>query len=186
MKKMHSVSVRVHVLLLLMGILIAATLITSASVTNSRQVDDFLKTKTSQASATIAAYVDADLVSRLTETVLTDEYQALRSEAGEAGDEARIEKHLEEKGLLADVMKLQKTLSSHRDLQGAKYVYLISVQKDSGVSYDPLAKEDPDITLPAEKRQIGGLGIFMVKKSMDEVRYRRENGQNVFTMIKKW
>ena len=83
-------------------------------------------------------------------------------------------------------MKLQKTLSSHRDLQGAKYVYLISVQKDSGVSYDPLAKEDPDITLPAEKRQIGGLGIFMVKKSMDEVRYRRENGQNVFTMIKKW
>lgn len=45
MKKMHSVSVRVHVLLLLMGILIAATLITSASVTNSRQVDDFLKTK---------------------------------------------------------------------------------------------------------------------------------------------
>ena len=119
MKKMHSVSVRVHVLLLLMGILIAATLITSASVTNSRLVDDFLKTKTSQASATIAAYVDADLVSRLTETVLTDEYQALRSEAGEAGDEARIEKHLEEKGLLADVMKLQKTLSSHRDLQGA-------------------------------------------------------------------
>ena len=75
MKKMHSVSVRVHVLLLLMGILIAATLITSASVTNSRQVDDFLETKTSQASATIAAYVDADLVSRLTETVLTDEYQ---------------------------------------------------------------------------------------------------------------
>lgn len=57
---------------------------------------------------------------------------------------------------------------------------------DSGVPYDPLAKEDPDITLPAEKRQIGGLGIFMVKKSMDEVRYRRENGQNVFTMIKKW
>lgn len=55
MKKMHSVSVRVHVLLLLMGILIAATLITSVSVTNSRQVDDFLKTKTSQASATIAA-----------------------------------------------------------------------------------------------------------------------------------
>ncbi len=43
------------------------------------------------------------------------------------------------------------------------------------------------INLPIKsKDEIGDLGIFMVKKSMDEVRYRRENGQNVFTMIKKW
>ncbi|MBR1384048.1 MAG: ATP-binding protein, partial [Ruminococcus sp.] len=42
---------------------------------------------------------------------------------------------------------------------------------DSGIPYDPLAKADPDVTLSAEERQIGGLGIFMVKKSMDDVKY---------------
>ena len=55
---------------------------------------------------------------------------------------------------------------------------------DSGVPYDPLAKSDPDVTLPAEERQIGGLGIFMVKKSMDDVRYEFTDGQNVLTMRK--
>ena len=57
---------------------------------------------------------------------------------------------------------------------------------DSGKAFDPLQKPDPDITLPASKRKIGGLGIFMVKKSMDEVRYSRANGRNIFTMIKRW
>ena len=56
---------------------------------------------------------------------------------------------------------------------------------DHGKPFDPLAKEDPDITLAAEDRMIGGLGIFMVKKSMDEVSYERSNGQNIFTMKKK-
>ena len=42
---------------------------------------------------------------------------------------------------------------------------------DQGIHYDPLAKEDPDVTLSAEERQIGGLGIYMVKKSMDAVTY---------------
>ena len=56
---------------------------------------------------------------------------------------------------------------------------------DSGVPFDPLAKEDPDITLSAEERRIGGLGIFMVKKSMDSVHYERRDGENVFTMTKK-
>ena len=55
---------------------------------------------------------------------------------------------------------------------------------DSGVYYDPVAKEDPDIDRPAEERQIGGLGIFMVKKSMDDMQYVRENGQNVVTIRK--
>ena len=55
---------------------------------------------------------------------------------------------------------------------------------DSGVYYDPVAKEDPDIDRPAEERQIGGLGIFMVKKSMDDMQYVRENGQNVVTIKK--
>ncbi len=55
---------------------------------------------------------------------------------------------------------------------------------DGGVPYDPLAKPDPDVTLSAEERQIGGLGIYMVKKSMDEVQYEYRNGQNVFMMKK--
>lgn len=56
---------------------------------------------------------------------------------------------------------------------------------DSGMPYDPLAKEDPDITLPAEERPIGGLGIYMVKKSMDEVFYEYKDGFNIFTIKKK-
>lgn len=55
---------------------------------------------------------------------------------------------------------------------------------DQGVAYDPLAKEDPDITLSAEERQIGGLGIFMVKKSMDEIQYEYKNGSNILTIKK--
>jgi anti-sigma regulatory factor (Ser/Thr protein kinase) len=56
--------------------------------------------------------------------------------------------------------------------------------EDRGVPYDPLAKEDPDVTLDAEERQIGGLGIYMVKKSMDEVKYRHEDGKNILTLVK--
>lgn len=57
--------------------------------------------------------------------------------------------------------------------------------KDSGVFYDPLVKEDPDITLSAEERAVGGLGIFMVKKSMDDMKYKYEDGKNVLTIVKK-
>ena len=56
---------------------------------------------------------------------------------------------------------------------------------DRGVPFDPLKKPDPDITLSAEERQIGGLGIFITKKTMDTVSYAYENGENVLTMIKK-
>ncbi len=55
---------------------------------------------------------------------------------------------------------------------------------DRGIPYDPLAKADPDITLPAEQRQIGGLGIYMVKKSMDKVEYEYRDGQNILTIRK--
>ena len=56
---------------------------------------------------------------------------------------------------------------------------------DKGKPYDPLAKEDPDVTLAAEDRQIGGLGIFMVKKSMDNVSYEYNEGRNILTLFKK-
>ena len=56
---------------------------------------------------------------------------------------------------------------------------------DRGVAFDPLAKEDPDVTLPAEQRKIGGLGILLVKKTMDDVAYRREGDKNVLCIKKK-
>ena len=55
---------------------------------------------------------------------------------------------------------------------------------DNGRQYDPLAKEDPDITLPINKRKKGGLGIFMVKKSMDDIHYEYADGKNILTIKK--
>ena len=55
---------------------------------------------------------------------------------------------------------------------------------DNGVPYDPLAKADPDTTLSAEEREIGGLGIYMVKKSMDDIAYEYKDGQNILTIKK--
>ena len=56
---------------------------------------------------------------------------------------------------------------------------------DKGIPFDPLKKPDPDITLSAEDREIGGLGIFITKKTMDSLTYSYENGENILTMIKK-
>ncbi len=56
---------------------------------------------------------------------------------------------------------------------------------DHGVPYDPLKKEDPDITLSAEERGIGGLGIYMVKKSMDAISYQYKDGQNILEIRKQ-
>ena len=55
---------------------------------------------------------------------------------------------------------------------------------DNGRQYDPLAKEDPDTTLSAGQRRKGGLGIFMVKKSMDDVIYEYKDGKNILTIKK--
>ena len=57
---------------------------------------------------------------------------------------------------------------------------------DNGRPYDPTEKADPDITLSAEQRDIGGLGIFMVKKTMDEIVYEYEDGFNILTIRKGW
>ncbi|MEE1320102.1 MAG: SpoIIE family protein phosphatase [Acutalibacteraceae bacterium] len=59
------------------------------------------------------------------------------------------------------------------------------VVKDEGVPFNPLQKAEPDITLSAADREIGGLGIFITKKTMDTVSYRYENGKNILTMTKK-
>ena len=57
--------------------------------------------------------------------------------------------------------------------------------EDSGVPFDPLAKKDADTTLSADEREIGGLGILMVKKSMDQMAYERRDGKNILTIQKK-
>ena len=55
---------------------------------------------------------------------------------------------------------------------------------DNGVPYDPLAKADPEITLSAEERDVGGLGIYMVKKTMDDISYEYKDGQNILSVKK--
>lgn len=56
---------------------------------------------------------------------------------------------------------------------------------DQGVPYDPLAKEDPDVTLSAEERDIGGLGIYIVKKNMNEITYEYKDGKNILRIRKE-
>ena len=68
------------------------------------------------------------------------------------------------------------------DINSDKKVEITFV--DGGVPYDPLKKDDPDVTLSADERQIGGLGIFMVKKTMDDMVYEYKDGKNRLTLIK--
>lgn len=72
---------------------------------------------------------------------------------------------------------VEVTLSKTRD--SVKFVF-----KDSGKPFNPLSKEDPNITASSEEREIGGLGIYMVKRIMDEVTYDYIDNQNVLTLIK--
>ena len=55
---------------------------------------------------------------------------------------------------------------------------------DNGVPYDPLKQKDPDTTLPAEERELGGLGIYMVKKTMDDITYEYKDGKNILSIKK--
>ena len=57
--------------------------------------------------------------------------------------------------------------------------------RDAGVPFNPLEREDPDITLSAEEREMGGLGIFLCKQMMDSLQYRYEDGNNILLMTKK-
>ena len=55
---------------------------------------------------------------------------------------------------------------------------------DEGMAYNPLAKDNPDITLPLEERKIGGLGIFLVKKNVESIEYEYSEGKNTLTIVK--
>ena len=67
------------------------------------------------------------------------------------------------------------------DFQGDDVIITLT---DKGMPFDPLAKEDPDVNLSVEERSIGGLGIYMVKNTMDRCTYARKDGQNIFSMRK--
>lgn len=78
--------------------------------------------------------------------------------------------------------------------EGGDFTVLADVQEeprliklcfiDSGIPFDPLQNADPDTSLSAEERQIGGLGIYLVKKTMDEVRYEYSDNHNILTVVK--
>lgn len=54
---------------------------------------------------------------------------------------------------------------------------------DDGVPFDPTSRSRPDLDLPVEERQVGGLGVFLIRKLINETRYRREGGRNIFTWV---
>lgn len=56
--------------------------------------------------------------------------------------------------------------------------------RDQGIAFDPLSLPTPNIDAPLEERRIGGLGIYLIRKIMDEVRYAREGDSNILTMVK--
>ncbi len=58
--------------------------------------------------------------------------------------------------------------------------------EDRGMPYNPLEQDDPDVTLSAEERSIGGLGVFMVKKTMSSVEYEHRDGKNILTLKKEF
>lgn len=55
---------------------------------------------------------------------------------------------------------------------------------DDGIPFDPLEKEDPDVYATLEERQIGGLGVFLAKQMMDEIRYIRKDNKNILVLTK--
>lgn len=66
-----------------------------------------------------------------------------------------------------------------------KFDKLVFTITDSGVPFDPTQQEDPDVTQSAEDRPIGGLGIFLVRQIMDDIRYERKDNKNILTLTKK-
>ncbi|MBO7663115.1 MAG: ATP-binding protein [Clostridia bacterium] len=80
-----------------------------------------------------------------------------------------------------EVGKAEILIQEDHDPDGITITFI-----DTGVPYDPLARPDPDVTLSASQRQIGGLGIYMVKKSMTDMTYQYEGNRNILTLRKEF
>ncbi len=174
MKRRHSVSVRVNLLILLLAIVIGGGLVTAAYLNNSRQVDEFYMSRTSQISSTIASLANGDDVATLLMVLLTDEYQALRAEAEAAEDEEMIREYLREKGVLDEIIRAENRLSSLRDLQGAKYIYMVSVMGDKGITFcDP---NEPMTSLGIISQNAGEFGNNVSNSHIEPTVSRTEYG----------
>ena len=128
--KRNSVSTRVNLLLLVLVVVLAGGLVFAAYRTHSVRTDEFYKTKTSQTAATLAALIGPDNVQELLSFMTSEEYQAVLTEATDKGDESVLREYLEKKGVLDPLLQTQDTMSKYRNLQGAKYVYLVSALAD--------------------------------------------------------
>jgi len=80
-----------------------------------------------------------------------------------------------------EIGKAEILIQEDHDPEGITITFI-----DTGIPYDPLVKPDPDVTLSANQRQIGGLGIYMVKKSMTDMTYRYEENRNILTIRKEF
>ncbi len=90
---------------------------------------------------------------------------------------SNIAKYAYQKGTGMVTVRIQQT----DDPNGVALTFI-----DGGIPYNPLEKEDPDVTLPVEDRNVGGLGIFVVKNSMDEITYEYEEGKNILRIRKNF
>ena len=123
-----------------------------------------------------------------------ENYKTLCSWIQNACEEWNINKELANKlDMCAEEIFANITFYAYREMEDKTGVIEAEMEnsdnavtlvfRDSGTEYDPLKKPDPDITLPPEKRPIGGLGIFMVKTIADKISYKRENGKNTLTLV---
>ena len=172
--KKHSVSVRINLLIFLLVVVIAGGLVAAAYLNNSRQVDQFYMSRTSQTSSTIASLLDGDAVTRILDVLMTDEYQTLRTKAEAAEDTESIRTYLQDKGVLEEVRDLERRLSSLRHLQGAKYIYLVSVMADSGITFcDP---DEPVTSLGVITKNAGEFGGIVSNTHIDPTVSRTDFG----------
>ena len=116
MKRRHSVSFRVDLLILLAVVVIAGILIASAYFTNAREVDSFYMEKSSQTAKTLGSFLDGDRLEAIAGLLRTEDYQALRQEAAGKEDDTAIRQYLEEHGQLDYILRLLNVLSAGRDL----------------------------------------------------------------------
>ena len=127
MKKRHSISVRVDILILLAVVAVAGVLITTAYLTNANWMDMHFKERAGQSAQTLSAFLDGNRIGQITALLKTDEYQALRAEAEAAKDDTSIRQFLQEHGELDYISLLLTRMDDYRDNQGATYVYLLDM-----------------------------------------------------------
>ena len=142
-KRRQSVSHRVNGLLLFLVLAIAGGLIAIAYWANTSQVDEFYRVETVETAATVSSLLNGDRIGALRDFLSTPEYQEIRNRAEEAEDEQMIEDCLAENGWLEEVQSLRKTMSGLRDLQDAKYIYMLHMPADRHESMYVLDPDEP-------------------------------------------